>query len=419
MESIEKDASLEPRPITRRQFLKLGATVSGAVAAGALLASCGTQGGGGGTAGSGGQKSAELNIGFVPNSALGAIVSMYMRDNELVQKRAEELGTNVQVEWQEFPGAPPEIQAMIAGDLDIAGTGFVPTSRAILEGQDLHFLSIYEGKLDVWLAAGPDSSIHSVQDLEGKTVGTFIGGDIQFFLTQLLNVHLGSPIPADHGINAVNVPSGAAMERMPSGVDAVTPFGPNYLSGKNNGTLVGLVSNQGHTGDAWTGETPPAEFQESPFYPEAYMFHRADWAARGDVIRDSPDLIEAHLLAQQDAIRELREMEPAEVAAIAEDAWGIPGEIGATIVENDLLWGRPWTWWTEGDLNGLAKASELEVQAGVVEEAITLDQLIENMSIVAPIAKRAYERINYPDLSEFTAENTSDIRGKPFWDLVE
>lgn len=368
-----------------------------------------------------GAKSATLRVGFVPNSALGAIISMYMRDNKLIEKRAKELGVDLKIDWREFPGAPPEIQAMIAKDLDVAGTGFLPTSRAILQGQDIHYLSLYEGRLKVWLAVRPGSPIRTIDDLKGKTIGTFVGGDIQFFLTQVLRAHTGVADPAQLDIKVVNVPSAAAMENMPAGIDAVTIFGPNYLSGVSKGTLVGLVSNQGDTGPAWIDGQgkEPREFKNSAFYPEAYMLHRAVWAARGEVIRNSPELIEALLMAQQDAIRELRKMSPAQAAALAKDVWKIPGEVGAVIVETDLLWERPWTWFTLPDLQGLARNGVLALDAKIIDKAITLEQILDNVKIVAPIAKRAYERIQYPEPSAFTDPKAKDVRGLPFWEVLK
>jgi ABC-type nitrate/sulfonate/bicarbonate transport system substrate-binding protein len=361
-----------------------------------------------------------LRIAFVPNSSLGGIIARQMRDNRLIEKDAHELGTEVNIEWSEYPTAPAMVQAMIAGSLDVAISGFIPLSNAIAQKQDIHMLSIYEGKVDFWLAVRPGSGIHTVEDLRGKTVGTFVGGDVNFFLTQLLRAHTGKSDPSQLGINVVNLPSAAVMENMPAGVDAVTIFPPNYLDGLRKGALVGLVSLQGETGPAWIGGagTQPSQFKNSPAYPEGYLFQRAAWIARGETIRSSPNVIEALLIAQQQALQQLRQLDSTQVAAKAAQVWGIPPELGKQIVESDLLWSRPWTWWTEGDFNGLAQADDLAVQAKLMRQSLSVDQLVANYALVAPIAKRAYERINYPDPAAFTDPSAKDLRGPPAWDLV-
>jgi hypothetical protein len=210
------------------------------------------------------------------------------------------------------------------------------------------------------------------------------------------------------------------MENMPVGVDAVTIYAPNYLDGVRKGILAGLVSLQGETGSAWAGGAgqQPGDFKNSPFYPDGYVFERPAWMAAGKLIRSAPSVVEAVLIAQQDAIQELRKLDSVQVAAKAVSAWGIPAEVGKQIVEGDLLWGRPWTWWTEADFQGLSKSDDLAVQAGLITASLTVDQLVANYAPVAPIAKRAYLRINYPNLKYFTDPNAPDLRGPPAWDLV-
>jgi len=225
-----------------------------------------------------------------------------------IEQRARELGTSVTIHWEEFPNAPVMVNAMVAGSLDVAISGFIRLSRAVVQQQDIHMISIYEGRVNIWLAVRSGSGVHTVQDLRGKTVGTIVGGDVQFFLTQLLRAHTGTGDPAQLGIKVVPLKSAALMENMPPGVDAVTIFGPNYLEGVRKGTLVGLVSNQGETGPAWIDGAgkQPSGFRNSPFYPEAYIFQRGAWMARGQIIRSSPEVIEALLIAQQDALRQLK-----------------------------------------------------------------------------------------------------------------
>ncbi len=78
----------------------------------------------------------------------------------------------------EFPSGPPEMQAMLAGDLDIAYVGVAPPISAVAEGLDAKIVAgvSVNGSNLVFRPGlayeGPDSLI-------GKSVGTFPPGSIQ------------------------------------------------------------------------------------------------------------------------------------------------------------------------------------------------------------------------------------------------
>ncbi len=78
----------------------------------------------------------------------------------------------------EFPSGPPEMQAMLAGDLDIAYVGVAPPISAIAEGLDAKIVagvSVNGSNL----VFRPGLSYEGPNSLIGKSVGTFPPGSIQ------------------------------------------------------------------------------------------------------------------------------------------------------------------------------------------------------------------------------------------------
>ena len=89
------------------------------------------------------------------------------------------LGKTYKIEWSQFQGTSPMAQALIAGALDCATQGVLP----IAQGMDKDTLSTYvvgqhvgekPGSFSVYWAVKDDSSIKTVADLKGKTVGISI-----------------------------------------------------------------------------------------------------------------------------------------------------------------------------------------------------------------------------------------------------
>lgn len=82
------------------------------------------------------------------------------------------------IEEFEFPSGPSEMQAMLAGDLDIAYVGVAPPISAISEGLDAKMVagvSVNGSNL----VFRPDVAYDGPQSLVGKSIGTFPPGSIQ------------------------------------------------------------------------------------------------------------------------------------------------------------------------------------------------------------------------------------------------
>jgi NitT/TauT family transport system substrate-binding protein len=79
---------------------------------------------------------------------------------------------------KQFPSGPPEMQAMLAGDLDVAYVGSAPPITAIGAGLDAKIVScVNTNGSDLVLR--PEINYTSPQDLKGLTIATFPPGSIQ------------------------------------------------------------------------------------------------------------------------------------------------------------------------------------------------------------------------------------------------
>jgi NitT/TauT family transport system substrate-binding protein len=84
----------------------------------------------------------------------------------------------VEIKEFEFPSGPPEMQAMLAGDLDVAYVGTAPPISAISQGLDAKIVAAVNiNGSDLVFKQGV--AYDGPQSLVGKTVGTFPPGSIQ------------------------------------------------------------------------------------------------------------------------------------------------------------------------------------------------------------------------------------------------
>jgi sulfonate transport system substrate-binding protein len=123
-----------------------------------------------------------LRIGYQKSS-----VSMVLaREHKLFEAALP--GT--QVQWTEFLGGPPLIEALNAGSLDIGNIGDIPPIFAQAAGIELQYIAVEpnEGKTEAVLVP-QTSSIQSVAELKGKRVALLKGSSAHnLFLKSLLGV---------------------------------------------------------------------------------------------------------------------------------------------------------------------------------------------------------------------------------------
>lgn len=339
----------------------------------------------------------EVSVGRQPWAAGNSPITQYMIDHQLFEKQARELGYDLTVDYRDYPSAMPQVEAFVGNNLDFGMWGNTPIIRGIAQQQPWTVLNVGEGHFRFIIVTRPDSDIHSVQDLQGKTVGALFGGDPYNALSQILLGELGSGDPRELGINIVNMPSGAQAATVPSGVDAAITTSPHFLKAQQEVGTVGIVNSFGYTEEHYQG--PAGEgaghllesVKSSRFYPDGFYLHRSFWVVQDSMLEEHPDVVVAFVAAQQEAVEALSAMSSEEIAQIAEEYWKLPPELGTKVAEDEVLFIRGWVWPTEGDASALLEISKFMVAGGLIEEPLTWQQVKDAFSKGAELQKQAWE----------------------------
>ncbi len=369
-------------------------------------------------------KELEVSVGRQPWAAGNSPITQYMIENKLFEAKAKELGYDLTVDYRDYPSAMPQVEAFVGGNLDFGMWGNTPIVRGIAQKQPWTVLNVGEGHLRFIIVTHPESGIRNVEDLKGKTVGALLGGDPYNALSQILYGELGSGDPAANDISIVNTPTQAQAATVPAGMDAAIVISPVYLKAQEEAGIVGIVNSFGYTEPGYEGPAgkgaghllPSAE--QSRFWPDGFYLHRSFWVVQNSVLEAHPDVVVAFIAAQQQALEELQALSPEEVSELSAQYWNLPPEMGAKVVEDEVLFIRGWVWPTEGDAGALLAISKFMVEGGLIEQPLTWDQVEDAMRPAAGLMKRAWEMTGkVPPEAEFTRTDTQDLRGLPVWDM--
>jgi ABC-type nitrate/sulfonate/bicarbonate transport system substrate-binding protein len=369
-------------------------------------------------------KEITVSIGRQPWAAGNSPVTQYMMDNDLSAKQAAKAGYKVTTDYRDYPSAMPQVEAFVGGNLDFGMWGNTPIIRGIAQQQPWNILNIGEGHLRFVLATRPDSGIRNVQDLKGKTVGALLGGDPYNALSQILLAELGSGDPRANDIKIINTPTQAQAAAMPRGMDAAIVIYPAFLKAHKEVGTVGIVNSFGYTESYYKG--PAGEgagillpsVKKSPFYPDGFYLHRSFWMVQNKLLSANPELVTAFVAAQQEAVDSLGKLTPEQISDLSKKYWGLPADLGAKVVEDEVLFIRGWVWPTEGDASALLAVSKFMVQGGLIDQALTWDQVKDAFKPGAPLNEKAWEDTGKrPPMDVFTAKDTKDLRGLPVWDM--
>jgi len=364
-----------------------------------------------------------LSYGWVPWAAGNSPTTQYMIGKKLLEKYAAEFGYDLTVDYRAYPAAAPQVEALAAGQLDMAMWGNTPTLRAIVAKLPFSLVSVAEGRLRFLLCTRKDSPIRNVQDLKGKTVGTLVGADPYNALTQILRYELGNPDPAAHGMRMVHLPTLPEAAQVPGGLDATLAVYPAFLRAQATGT-VAIMNSYGYTEAHYDGPAGKGagillpSVKNSPFYPDGYYLHRSFRVVHNSIVEKHPQLVLAFLLAQQEAVSALSEADPAAVSQLVKSYWGLAPADGARVVRDEVVFRRGWSWSTEGDALAMLATSKMIAGAKIIPEPLNWAQVKSVFVQAAPLARQAYDRLGAkPPLTEFQSARAGDIRGLPSWEM--
>ncbi len=116
-----------------------------------------------------------LSIGYQPSTH--QIAEMVAMEKGWWQDELKPFGITEVKEFQ-FPNGAPEMQAMLAGDLDVAYVGTAPPITAISQGLDAKIVAAVNINGSN-LVLGPDIEYSGPESLSGQSIATFPLGTIQ------------------------------------------------------------------------------------------------------------------------------------------------------------------------------------------------------------------------------------------------
>lgn len=188
-----------------------------------------------------------INIGYQPSTH--QIAAMLASEKGWWEEDLAEFGIE-KVVMKEFPSGPPEMHAMLAGDLDVAYVGVAPPIAAMYEGLDAKIVAGAQTQGSA-LVISPELAgeyeSEGVQSLKGKKIATFPPGSIQHTVLSKWLLDNGIDPEKDVDIKAMG-PSDAATAIGAKTVDAVflpSPT-PTIIEEEGNGVIV-----------AWSGSISP------------------------------------------------------------------------------------------------------------------------------------------------------------------
>jgi NitT/TauT family transport system substrate-binding protein len=180
-----------------------------------------------------------INIGYQPSTHQIAAMIAYEKgwwEEDLSSFGVEE------VVMKEFPSGPPEMHAMLAGDLDVAYVGVAPPIAALYEGLDAKIVAGAQTQgsaLVIRPELVEDYEREGPLALKGKAIATFPPGSIQHTVLSKWLLDNGIDPETDVDIKAMG-PSDAATAIGAKTVDAVllpSPT-PTIIVEEGNGVIV-------------------------------------------------------------------------------------------------------------------------------------------------------------------------------------
>ncbi len=177
----------------------------------------------------------ELNFGYQPSTHQVAYMTAMEKgwwEEDLAPFGVEEINE------YEFPTGAPEMQAMLAGDLDVAYVGAAPVITALSQGLDAKIIAAVQIQGSD-LVLRPEFEYETPQDLEGLSIATFPPGTIQD--TLLRNWLQENGLDPDTDVDIKAMGPGEAISAISAGsVDAVfLPHpAPAIIESEGNGRSI-------------------------------------------------------------------------------------------------------------------------------------------------------------------------------------
>jgi NitT/TauT family transport system substrate-binding protein len=288
----------------------------------------------------------ELRIGYQPSThQMAEITAM---NKGWWQADLAPLGVQ-NVSDKVFPTGAPEMQAMLAGDIDVAYVGAAPVLSAVSTGLDAKIIAGVNTQGSD-LVVRPDLAYKSPQDLKGLKIATFQAGTIQD--TILRNWLTQNNISPDKDVQIVGMGPGDAVTAIVAGkVDAAflpTPS-PSTIVDQGKGKIVV------HSGEMYPNHTCCV------------------LVVSGKLIREHPEIVRQIIKTNDKAVA-YNEQNLDEAAAIFATKTGAKlDDVKASLKE----WDGSWVSDPNIIVNPVVDYAKIQYDLGYIKKPLTKDDLFD------------------------------------------
>ncbi len=288
-----------------------------------------------------------INIGYQPSTHQMAFMTAY--EKGMYNESLTEYGIT-EVNSFNFPTGAPEMQAMLAGDLDFAYVGSAPFVTAVATGLDSKLIGAVQVQgSDLVVRTGIEYK--SPEDLKGLKIATFQPGTIQDTIIRTWLSEKG--INPDTDLEIIGMGPGDAVTAIMAGqVDAVFLPHPSPTTIEEAGAGYIAV----HSGEM------------SPNHACCVLI------ASGDMIRNHPEIVEA-ILATHAKATKYNEDNPEEAAKYMEAMTGLNNE---TIINSLKEWDGKFVSDPSLIAESVAKYAEEQFNLGYTKKSVTVEDLIDS-----------------------------------------
>lgn len=287
-----------------------------------------------------------LNIGYQPSTHQMAFMTAYSKgwyNESLAQYGIKE------VKAFNFPTGAPEMQAMLAGDLDFAYVGSAPFVTAVATGLDAKIVGAVQTQgSDLVIRTGLNYTAPA--DLKGLKIATFPAGTIQDTILRTWLKEQGLDDTKDVEIVAMG-PGDATTAIIAGKVDAVFLPAPSPTTIEEAGAGTVIV----HSG------------QMEPDHACCVL------VASGEMIRNHPDIVRDILSIHQKA----NEFNLANNAQAAEYMAAMTGMNTSTIVRSLGEWDGNWVADPNIIVPSVTGFAEKQVTLGYIKTNLTSEQIFD------------------------------------------
>lgn len=233
-----------------------------------------------------------------------------------------ELGKSYRIEWTQFQGTAPMVQAMLAGALDCSSQAPLSLGQgALSSGLQAYAIAQHvaeaPGSFSLYWAVQEDSPINSIADLKGKTVGVNVYGSGSYGQMAMLLKHHGLDPAKDIKLVETGFPGSEAALRA-GRIDAAVMNQPFAVRAEAKGgvrklfALADLMPNTVHLLEVCRKDFVDANPELAKHYmtdlQKAMSLLQADrpqtLAVVSEVTRAPTDLLDQYLLKENDFARD-------------------------------------------------------------------------------------------------------------------